>query len=101
MADLDTTPILAEVAKLDLQAGDILTVKVGIPADQMGECNLPWIPTNDELLRVAQDVELVVPEGVKTMITHLGVNYEIVCGLDESTTLKVERISADDFTALD
>ncbi len=97
--ELDINAIPAHIATLKLDPGDVLVVRVGLTAEQMGG-DIAWIPTHDELRLIADDVALVAPEGVKTFITHLGVNYEVVRGLEGASDISVQAISEDDFARL-
>jgi hypothetical protein len=61
---------------LDLKPGDILHVQLGI-AD-MGD-GAPWIPSQEEIHRAAEDWRLIVPAGVRVIVTHIGVTTEAIC----------------------
>ena len=90
--DMDkiTQAVVAEVSVLKLEPGDILAIKLGIT--NMGDGLGPWIPSTNELKYVRDDVNRILPDGVKVVITHMGVNYEIIRGLENIDTVKVESI---------
>ena len=93
--DRDTYEIAAAAASkveaLDLKDGDILLVSVGIEA--MGEGLGPWIPGPQELEYVRDNIARVVPDGVQVfVISHRGVMYQIVRGLDTDNAVVVEAI---------
>jgi len=81
---------VAAVEVLDLKAGDVLVVKLGI-AD-MGDGLPPWLPGPKELEWVADDVSATVPDGVRVLVHHFGVHFEIIRGLDISNTVVVEQL---------
>lgn len=64
------TSSMCAVTKLSVLPGDILHVRVGM---DLGEGLPPWIPGPVELEYVRDDFAQVVPEGVKVLITHCGV----------------------------
>lgn len=65
-----------EPTVVTLQPGDILHVRVGII--DMGDGQAPWIPSPDELDFFETQWAKVVPEGVKVVATHFGVDVTIV-----------------------
>lgn len=90
LATLVAEKAAAQIEVLKLESGDVLAVRVGI-AD-MGGGLPPWIPGPREIEAIYHDVSLVVPEGVKVLISHMGVNYEIIRGLDTSNAIVVKAI---------
>jgi hypothetical protein len=60
------------VEKLELQAGDLLHVRVGLTSEEMGGDQPPWIPGPNELRVVQEEWDAVVPEGVTVLVTHIG-----------------------------
>ncbi len=82
---------VAAVEVLDLKDGDVLVVKLGI--EYMGDGFPPWIPGPQELEHVACDVSASVPEGVRVLVHHHGINFQIVRGLDTDSVIVVESIS--------
>src|SRR5512146_1445988 len=92
-SEIDTSTIPAQVEVLKLEPGDLLMVKVG--KDYMGEGLPPWIPRREDLREVAEDIEPIVPEGVKVFVSHLGVEYEIVRGIENATGVQVTSPASD------
>jgi len=78
------------VEVLDLSEGDVLVVKLGI--DDMGDGLPPWIPGPAELEQVSDALTATVPEGVRVLVHHLGINFQIVRGLDTSNPVVVESL---------
>ena len=72
------------------EPGDIISVKLGI--SHMGDGLPPWLPGPEELEHVYKDVSYIAPEGVKVIVSHLGVNYEIVRDADVADVIRVESI---------
>lgn len=64
---------------LRLQPGDVLHVKVGI--ENMGDGMPPWIPSPDELEYTQKTFEPLLPEGVKLVVTHMGVDTTAIRAL--------------------
>lgn len=64
------------VELLRLRAGDVLLVRVGMTAEELGD-QPPWIPGDTELEWVRELFEKTLP-GVKTIITHIGVKAQVV-----------------------
>lgn len=81
---------VAAVEVLDLKDGDVLVVKLGI--EDMGDGLPPWIPGPQELECVARDLSLVVPEDVRVLVHHMGINFQIVRGLDTDNVVVVEQL---------
>jgi hypothetical protein len=81
--------LAAQVKVLKLEPGDILVAKLGL-AD-MGEGLPPWIPTLTELEYARDDLSLVVPEGVKVLIHHMGLEFEVLRDLSEADRVLVEQ----------
>jgi len=81
---------VAAVEVLDLKADDVLVVKIGI--EDMGDGLPPWIPGPAELEAVAHDVSLTVPEGVRVLVHHMGINFQIVRGLDTTNSVVVQQL---------
>ena len=52
----------------------------------------PWIPGPEELEYVANDVSLVIPDKVRVLVHHMGINFQIVRGLDTSNLVVVEAL---------
>lgn len=96
----DIHDIPAQVEALKLEQGDILAIRVGLTAEETGT-GVPWIPTPDDLAMIADDVHLVVPEGVPVFIAHLGVNYQVIRDVDSALGIQVESITEKDFRELD
>lgn len=65
-----------EEEKLTLKPGDILHIKVGIM--YMGDNQPPWLPGPHELVEAEEKFKAVVPEGVKVVATHMGMNTDII-----------------------
>lgn len=61
----------------EVSPGDILHVRVGLSAEEMGD-GCPWIPSAEELDYYKQEFESVVPEGVTILVTHPGVTLGVV-----------------------
>src|SRR5579875_2865961 len=56
-----------------LKEGDILHIKLGLIDD-----DFRWIPTADEIDHAREMWESQVPEGVKVVVTPIGVETEII-----------------------
>ncbi len=82
--------IAGQVQVLDLKPGDVLVAKLGI-AD-MGEGFPPWLPGPQELESMAEDLQLIVPEGVLVLAHHMGVDFQIVRGLENVEYVRVDSI---------
>lgn len=76
-----------------LQRGDILHVKVG-----MIDGDFKWIPTADDLERYADMWQSQVPEGVKVIVTPIGVETEIIGG---QLTIKPDGHDMSPFSIVD
>lgn len=82
---------------VELEEGDILHVKVGLDADAMGDCGVPWIPTEDDLA-YAQDMwESVVPEGVEVVVTHFGMEATVIPVRGHSVDVEITDEAAEFF----
>jgi hypothetical protein len=79
----------AQVKVLRLEPGDVLMVKVGVRDLSEGHS---WIPGQRELESIRDDLGLVVPEGVKCLVSHFGVEYEIVRDLPQADRVLVQSI---------
>lgn len=64
-----------QIHNLNVQEGDILMVKVGV--ENMGDRMPPWIPTEDDLQYVRDLFATELPD-VKAVVTHFGVDVEVV-----------------------
>ena len=76
MGTLAREQAVAQVKVMHLEPGDTLMVKVGIK--DMGDGLPPWLPDHHELELVRDDLERVMPEGVECMVSHFGVECEVV-----------------------
>jgi|SRR5208283_5919458 len=83
----------AQVVALKPEPGDILVVKLGIM--DMGDSLPPWIPTLAELESVRDDLERVIPEGVKLLVHHFGIDFEIVRDVELAEAVQVTSIPSD------
>jgi len=81
--------ILAQVKVIKPQPGDIVVAKLGL-AD-MGDGMPPWIPTVDELIATRDELELVMPEGVKTLVYHMGLEFEVLRDLSNADRVLVTQ----------
>jgi hypothetical protein len=68
-------PIVIEIPK-PLGEDDILHVRLGI--SDMGDGLPPWLPTAEEMENVRKQFEAIVPEGAKVIVTHFGVETEVI-----------------------
>lgn len=73
---MENIPI-TEADLLRLQDGDMLHVKVGLSADELGG-QPPWIPGPEELDAVRDDLAAAVPPGVRVIVTHFGIDLTVV-----------------------
>lgn len=72
----DRRKILAtSIEKLDVKPGEVLVVRVGL--DNIDDDG-PWVPTYEELQCLRQDVQAVVPEGVKIIAYHHGLSFQVI-----------------------
>lgn len=79
---------------LSLQDGDVLVCKLGIK--DMGDGLPPWIPGPTELESVRDDLDLVfsdIDKDVRVLIHHMGIDFEIIRGVGDIKTVKVESIA--------
>ena len=73
---------------LDLKPGDILVVKLGI--QNMGDGLPPWLPGPAELEYLRDELEYLIPEGVKTVVHHHGIDFSVVRNIDNAAEVWVE-----------
>jgi hypothetical protein len=73
------------IRKLDPEPGEILLITLG---GDLGDGLGHWIPTADELIQTAEDIQAVVPEGVKVLVHHHLANATII-SLEEGDTVEV------------
>jgi len=74
--------IVYEIRRATVKPGDVLHVRMGII--DMGDGMPPWIPDPEQLDKVKQELEAVLPEGVRAYVTHFGVEIDTLVR-DEST----------------
>lgn len=66
----------AEVRAFKVKPGDTLHVRVGIP--DMGDGQPPWVPSQNDLDPIRDELEGLVPEGVNLWVTHFGIEIDAV-----------------------
>lgn len=60
---------------LHLEPGDILFLRMGL---DMGDGQPPWLPGTGELENAEEAFRKVVPQGVKVVAFHAGIDAEII-----------------------
>ena len=81
--------ILAQVKVIKPQPGDIVVAKLGT-AD-MGDGLLPWIPTYEDMMATRDDLALVVPDDVKVLVYHMGLEFEVLRDLSDADRILVTQ----------
>lgn len=73
---------VVELRKIDAKPGDIIWIRLGLSADQMGDGphNVAYIPSVEELERERAEWTNVIPPGVYLHVTHIGVDVTLVKG---------------------
>lgn len=90
IADHAITQAAAQVEVLKPEPGDIVIAKLGIM--DMGDGLPPWIPTPHELASLRDDLERVLPDGVRLLVHHFGINFEIVRDVELAEVVQVTAI---------
>lgn len=70
--------VAARVRTVEVKPGDVIHVQLGLSSSDMGDGQPPWIPGQEELEYVAQELREILPLGVRTWVTHLGVHIDAV-----------------------
>jgi hypothetical protein len=90
---LEEMQLQAPGEPVELREGDILHIKMGIM--DMGGGLPPWIPGSDEMAGTRGLWQSIVPEGVKVVVSHFGVDTQVIPVQENETevefTSKVAR----------
>jgi hypothetical protein len=62
---------------VSVKPGDVLHIQLGLTAEEMGSGG-PWIPGPEELEYVTDELKEILPLGVRTWVTHLGIKIDAV-----------------------